>query len=301
MNRLVEPLPPGATLAKPSVIQCSVKNDVTTLINKLFIMKISVAEKMDAYRTLYKTLAKDLQRSRESKAVVLALDHICSVLTSMQVKDFLASLVMMPQCSCSLMRLILQPLKKPSTPPKVVELARSVCMSLLSMIGDVKAPILGILRDFVNQQVTATPSRRELANLIRTQEPGSVLESTDTMSLEVVGRKMVDVCLRQQKNDQLVEAMASLLVTDSNEELVRPRTGLLIDWLASVEPELIGTCPNLQMRLLFGKTKVHVKIDESVVSSHSCRPYLLTLLTHRASWETLFKCVEHLLDECHER
>lgn len=301
INRLQQPLPASAMVQKQSVIQCSVKTDVPHLINRLFIESILMNQKMDAYRRLHKTLAKDLQRSsvKESGAVVLAIQHICSVLSSMQVKQFLASLVHMPQYSCTLMRVILLPLKRPSTSKHVVELARNMCLNLISLIGDVKAPVLSILRDFANVQSTKTPQRAELSMLMqsRGEGPGTILENTDPVNLERVGRKLLDLCLKQQKNDVLVEAMAKLLVSDSNEGALKPRTGLLIDWLASVEPELIGICPNLQMKLLFGKTKVHINIDKNVVSSHSCRPYLLTLLTHRASWATLYKCVGHLLDK----
>ncbi|KAF7414832.1 hypothetical protein HZH68_003321 [Vespula germanica] len=298
INKLQEPLPQSAMVQKQSVIQCSVKTDVPHLINRLFIENISLNQKIDAYRRLHKTLAKDLQKSaKESGAVVLAIQHICSVLSSMQVKQFLASLVHMSQYSCTLMRVILLPLKSLSTPKQVVELARNMCLNLISLIGDIKAPILSILRDFANVQLTNTPQRRELTILMQNRDPGAILENTDTVNLEGVGRKLLDISLKQQKNDVLIEAMTRLLITDSNEGIVRSRTGLLIDWLASVEPELIDTCPNLQMKLLFGKTKVHVKMDNNTLSLHSCRPYLLTLLTHRASWTTLYKCVGHLLDK----
>lgn len=299
IGQLQEPLPLSAMVQKQSVIQSSVKTDVPHLINRLFIENISMNQKMDAYRRLHKTLAKDLQKyAKESGAVVLAIQHICSVLSSMQVKQFLASLVHMPQYSCTLMRVILLPLKKSSTSKQVIELARNMCLNLIQLIGDVKAPVLSILRDFANVQLTKTPKSIELTMLMQNRDPGSILESTDPVNLEAVGRKLLDICLKQQKTDVLVEAMARLLVNDSNEGILKPRTGLLIDWLASVEPELIGTCPTLQMKLLFGKTKIEMKIDNNIMSSHSFRPYLLTLLTHRASWATLYKCVGHLLDKC---
>ncbi|XP_012280876.1 integrator complex subunit 1 [Orussus abietinus] len=303
VGKLQETLPPSSMVQKQSVIQCSVKTDVPHLINRLFIESLPINQKIEAYRRLHKTLAKDLQKSaKESSAVVLAIQHICSVLSSMQVKQFLSSLVHMPQYSCTLMRVILLPLKRASTSMQVVELARNMCVNLTSLIGDVKAPILSILKDFANLHSKKSQQRKELTGqiLVQNGDPLTILENTDLVNLEGVGRKLLDVCLKQQKNDVLVEAMAKLLLSDSNECVVKPRTGLLIDWLASVEPELIGICPSLQIKLLFGKTNFHMKIDESVTTSHSCRPYLLTLLTHRASWATLYKCVGHLLDKCDE-
>ncbi|XP_032686897.1 integrator complex subunit 1 isoform X2 [Odontomachus brunneus] len=302
IKKLQHPLPPSATVQKQSVIHCSIKTDVPHLINRLFIENIPMNQKMDAHRRLHKILSKDLQRStKESSAVVLAIQHICSVLSSMQVEQFLTSLVHIPHCSCTLMRMILLPLKRPTMSQHVVELARNMCLNLISLIGDVKAPVLSILRDFASVQLTKASQRTELSTLMQKHEsPSSILEDMDPVNLEDVGRRLLDLCLKQQKNDVLVEAMAKLLVGDSNEGALKPRTGLLIDWLASVEPELIGICPNLQMKLLFGKTKVRIITDGNVVSSHSCRPYLLTLLTHRASWTTLHKCVQHLLNKCDE-
>ncbi|OXU26086.1 hypothetical protein TSAR_012850 [Trichomalopsis sarcophagae] len=299
----LENLPSSTNLPKHTIVQLSTaKTDVPNLINQLFIEKIPINQKTDAYRKLHKILTKDLHKSGadgDRGTVVLAVKHILSVLSSIQVKEFLASLVHMSQYSCTLMRVILLPLKRPRTCPQTLELAHSMCCNLIQLIGDVNAPILAILRDFTNLHVSRAPRHKELAALTQTQDPGSILENTDPLDLENVGRRLLDICMNQQRNDVLVESMARLLVADSEQGSIKPRTGLLIDWLASVEPELIDTCPNLQIRLLFGKTNVYVRIDESVVSSHSCRPYLLTLLTHGASWATLYKCVGHLLNQCH--
>lgn len=35
-----------------------------------------------------------------------------------------------------------------------------------------------------------------------------------------------------------------------------PCSGLLVDWLEMLDPEVISTCPDLQQRLLFSRSKV---------------------------------------------
>lgn len=35
-----------------------------------------------------------------------------------------------------------------------------------------------------------------------------------------------------------------------------PCSGLLVDWLETLDPEVIGSCPDLQHRLLFSRAKV---------------------------------------------
>ncbi|XP_014218982.1 integrator complex subunit 1 [Copidosoma floridanum] len=309
VNTRLELLPRSVLLQKQSVTQQStVKTDVPNLINQLFIENIqqqTIQQKTEIYRRLHKILAKDLYESRmetDRGAIAVAIKHIMDVLSSIQVKDFLTSLVRMSQFSCTLMRVILLPLKKPSSCPKTIELAnvaKGMCLNLMTLIGDIDAPILLILRDFTKSHESKTPRHKELATLAKSREPGAILENAEPDKLENVGSRLLDLCMQQQRNDALVEAMAKLLVTDS-EQGIKPRTGLLIDWLASVEPELIGTCPDLQTRLLFGKMNVYIRIDESIVRSHSCRPYLLTLLAHGASWATLHKCVGQLLCQCHQ-
>ncbi|XP_014230547.1 integrator complex subunit 1 [Trichogramma pretiosum] len=301
IKKQLEQLPVASMLQKQASVQLgSIKTEVPSLINQLFIENIPMSQKNEVYRKLSKMLAKDqhkLGTEKERGAIVVAIKHILSVLSSFQVKDFLSSLAHMSQYSCTLMRLILHPLKRHITCTKVIELARSMCLNLISMYGDIQAPVISVLRDFVSINVPQTKYQDKLKF---TEEPSKILETADLQELECVGSKLLDVCMEKNRNDVLIQSITNLLIADNEQCMIKPRTGLLIDWLASMEPELIGTCPNLQIRLLFGKTNVFVRIDESIVSSHSCRPYLLTLLTHGASWATLQKCVDHLLTQCHQ-
>jgi len=61
-------------------------------------------------------------------------------------------------------------------------------------------------------------------------------------------------------------------------------------------------CAGFQMQLLFSKSPKHQLAVSKLGSSatQSCQPYLLTLLTHQASWGTLHRCLENLLGECNE-
>uniref|UniRef100_A0A8C4MYX8 Integrator complex subunit 1 n=1 Tax=Equus asinus asinus TaxID=83772 RepID=A0A8C4MYX8_EQUAS len=69
-----------------------------------------------------------------------------------------------------------------------------------------------------------------------------------------------------------------------------PCSGLLVDWLEMLDPEVISTCPDLQQKLLFSRSKVP-----------SFRPYLLALLTHQSSWSTLHQCIRILLGKHREQ
>ncbi|KAK1162914.1 hypothetical protein AOXY_G17905 [Acipenser oxyrinchus oxyrinchus] len=74
-------------------------------------------------------------------------------------------------------------------------------------------------------------------------------------------------------------------------------SGLLIDWLELLDPEVISVCPDLQQRLLFA----WIKGKESMgAQTPSYRPYLLALLTHQSNWTTLHQCISILLSKQRE-
>lgn len=87
------------------------------------------------------------------------------------------------------------------------------------------------------------------------------LQQSPVLKLERTGRILLDEGLKLRHTKKLVEAMGRLLLEDTTgspsqvhnmpsveSHVPRPeRTGLLIDWLASVEPELIGSCTSLQV------------------------------------------------------
>uniref|UniRef100_A0A8C4MU64 Integrator complex subunit 1 n=1 Tax=Equus asinus asinus TaxID=83772 RepID=A0A8C4MU64_EQUAS len=76
-----------------------------------------------------------------------------------------------------------------------------------------------------------------------------------------------------------------------------PCSGLLVDWLEMLDPEVISTCPDLQQKLLFSRSKV----GHPGPQVPSFRPYLLALLTHQSSWSTLHQCIRILLGKHREQ
>uniref|UniRef100_H2PLA8 Integrator complex subunit 1 n=1 Tax=Pongo abelii TaxID=9601 RepID=H2PLA8_PONAB len=75
-----------------------------------------------------------------------------------------------------------------------------------------------------------------------------------------------------------------------------PSSGLLVDWLEMLDPEVVSSCPDLQHRLLFSWRK-----GKGQAQVPSFRPYLLTLFTHQSSWPTLHQCIRVLLGKSREQ
>ncbi|XP_004705938.1 integrator complex subunit 1, partial [Echinops telfairi] len=77
-----------------------------------------------------------------------------------------------------------------------------------------------------------------------------------------------------------------------------PSSGLLVDWLERLDPEVVSSCPDLQQRLLFSRNKGKGHMGPQ---GPTFRPYLLALLTHQSNWATLHCCIHSLLSKGRER
>ncbi|XP_066292608.1 integrator complex subunit 1-like [Branchiostoma lanceolatum] len=64
-----------------------------------------------------------------------------------------------------------------------------------------------------------------------------------------------------------------------------PVSGLLVDWLETSDTEIVSTCPDHQLHLLFARDG----------GRSSTQPYLLALLTHQTNYGTLHRCINFLL------
>ncbi|XP_024619277.1 integrator complex subunit 1 [Neophocaena asiaeorientalis asiaeorientalis] len=78
-----------------------------------------------------------------------------------------------------------------------------------------------------------------------------------------------------------------------------PCSGLLVDWLEMLDPEVVSSCPDLQQRLLFSQSTKGKGHPGPQVPSF--RPYLLALLTHQSNWSTLHQCIHILLGKNREQ
>ena len=54
----------------------------------------------------------------------------------------------------------------------------------------------------------------------------------------------------------MMEMITVIMVQMLLEDKRRDEVGLLVDWLELLDPTIISSCPELQMKLVFGKSKV---------------------------------------------
>ncbi|XP_049537628.1 integrator complex subunit 1 [Anopheles darlingi] len=115
-------------------------------------------------------------------------------------------------------------------------------------------------------------SREELISVASTllKDKGVVKQEPEP-STSTIGEKM-----------EIDGSGTPMLVTDGSVD--QHQCGLLVDWVADADSELIRIDKRLQMELLFSR------------SLSNSRPYLLSLMSHQASWATLHQTIGLLLD-----
>lgn len=107
---------------------------------------------------------------------------------------------------------------------------------------------------------------------------------------------MVISLLLQETEEQGVKIEVDSKITESKKP--GSCSGLLVDWLELLDPEVTSVCSDLQQKLLFAQNKVK---SSGVSVAPSYRPYLLALLTHQSNWSTLHQCISSLLNKHREQ
>uniref|UniRef100_A0A182Y025 Uncharacterized protein n=1 Tax=Anopheles stephensi TaxID=30069 RepID=A0A182Y025_ANOST len=119
---------------------------------------------------------------------------------------------------------------------------------------------------------------------------GELLEVLSTTRTAEVERKGMQQLWRTSR-ETLISVAATMLkgsgassdTLEGNSEVEGNKCGLLVDWVADADSELIRVNKEQQMELLFSR------------SLSNSRPYLLSLMSHQASWATLYQTVALLM------
>lgn len=115
----------------------------------------------------------------------------------------------------------------------------------------------------------------------------SLLMTVGTQSGTAGPVAMVISLLLQESEERAVKKEPD----SNNSEIIKSglNSGLLVDWLEHLDPEVTSVCPDLQQKLLFALNKAR--------GTPAYRPYLLALLTHQSNWSTLLQCISALLSK----
>lgn len=318
-----KPLPAlreGALLDGLNILNTAVQ--VASTLSQLFADEVPYEKQRQLSKSLQLSIATEMQRncdvSPENEWPIL---ESCTYWLQTNAPHLAVILAERRNASAPLLRLM-------ATAGDACPILREQVDATLQCIAHVCPRLRYVARSRHSQK----PGNSGIVDEEDPSDPMEVLHNCPSGQLERVGTRLVEHGEQEGSTHLLVECLAQLLsscslASDSRDnagetdymkeekceegEVVEARVppdqvGLLIDWLVALDPELISTSPDKQMELLFAPPP-HRKqpwktdggeLEQEHYGIESCRPYLLGLLTHRASWPTLYRCMTRLLEKC---
>lgn len=151
----------------------------------------------------------------------------------------------------------------------------------IQMMNTAQCPMLfQILFNKRKNYVKNVPATKQVAR----KDLVDVLQTATLMELQTKGNRMLNELIKANSNaEHSIDIIVAALKSSQNETST-DKIGLLIDWLAEMDSEMMISTRNNQLVLLFNH------------SLPQFRYYLLSLLSHQAGWATLYSTVVQLLD-----
>lgn len=167
------------------------------------------------------------------------------------------------------------------------------CLQSINPETNVGCPEL--LKLLINKQKTIIKEPGDVKRAEK-QDLIQVLHTATLGELEQKGNQLLSELTKCNSNSgNLIDIIASALQSfervkqETTEVNTLDKVGLLVDWLADIDSELVVSTRDHQLDLLFNR------------KSSQCRFYLLTLLSHQANWFTLHNTVIKLLERFNEQ
>eukprot|EP00095_Tigriopus_kingsejongensis_P002565 maker-scaffold2547_size14626-snap-gene-0.4 protein:Tk02565 transcript:maker-scaffold2547_size14626-snap-gene-0.4-mRNA-1 annotation:"integrator complex subunit 1-like" len=328
MGKLSKPVvPPRSTaMIPPGHVKCTLLH----LFDVGSPSRMSMKEKQDALRTLQKALAKEVSVNSPSKPMLEAtVKSLESILKSDLRAPFTQAFVQRTAFSCGLYRLITSAIARPPLNGRPIARQMTQVAALLAdemRLKGLQSPLTALMDNY-NQRVGLAkgPDIKEEPTAFFDDDTGTEdatlakLSQTSTVVFEKHVKHMVTNALKKRSTGPLVNSMSKLLLQEAQEKQqlelmerqgvkvepmdedgqgpdsgVKSKVGLLVDWLEMLDPELIQVSPEVQQQLLFSKCLLKSS-GVSARRERSAQPYLLSMLTHQASWSKLRETINHVL------
>ena len=131
---------------------------------------------------------------------------------------------------------------------------------------DISHPVCKLFEDFLAKRGAKVKSNQ-----------GNFKQQQDKSTFEKSIKVQVENALKKKETKPLIESMAHMLIKDAK-DANKNGSGLIIDWLQKIDPELQGLTKKLRQELLFKNN-----------------PHLLTVFSHLANWNHLKATVDGVL------
>ncbi|KAF2879696.1 hypothetical protein ILUMI_26472 [Ignelater luminosus] len=224
--------------------------NIPNILNNIFSANYG-GSKNQEFHSLIKMI------SVNPKGKLMVLQHL-----KVATPELIQCLVEMPHFTTILFKMLF-------TKKNLDENSLQIAQFLLTNMSNANNPIATILTQFIN------------GSKIEEHKPSKLVKK-ESSDLDKMMTEMSTLANMSESTENLGEKLGKLLMKD---DLKVEKTGLIVDWLCSIELEILNPNKqkNVQMELLFSK------------KSLPFRPLLISLLLQRGSWSTLYGIVINLL------
>lgn len=301
-NILADPPSKSMNMLEPVVMETPIREhqlssrtkEIEDVVEMILTKPIMDRSDNQRYRRLMQQLvAKDVQDKKMSNrlaqsfgtaskmqayAAVKVVQYIQKLLQSLRGKYIFQNI---PQSSavCSLFRSLFT--WQPESPDALVFLMQIIEQCLRQLSPKTNPVLVQILQNKFKTYVK--PTTNDQKAVAKQQDFVQFFENASTMDLEVKGKQLLVDLIQRADTEYMVGAITAALKSDSRVQA--EKIGLLVDWLANVDSELVQSTQVHQLDMLFSKSVQHFRF------------HLLSLLSHQSNWATMHGTVNRLLSE----
>ncbi|XP_030834653.1 integrator complex subunit 1-like [Strongylocentrotus purpuratus] len=301
------------TMLKDIQDQDQLKNLVLELVD--LPQATTMSDKRDIWRNMQKAMLKERGVGDPGQTLCCRLiQALRSILTGDHAETFIEAILDHPSYPCSLLKHMasVQERKTPKSSQSDFIALLEMLQGTLPSTGQLVSTIKACMRR-VKAGTRSQPEKVGEGDEARSLEKEMLKPPSQRNHLE----DLLEECLGRNANKQTLNAhaRASMLTRLMHQESDRKDSGfsssktqtstcgLLMDWLTRIDPEVIRSCPDIQEEVMFRSRTLPVKDAGKVADSSGDGPgtgsggsgYLLALLTHQTSWDTLHSCISFLL------
>lgn len=274
--------PPSRSKEMEEVVDIVLSNQVLTKTNIVRVRKLM--QQLIAKDLPQKKLSTSLQAqyhtasNMQAYATGIVLQYLHRLAQAPHASYFFQNIFEKPSV-CSLFRSLLAWIPEKVENVHFMIQVMNQCIQNMNILSN--PVLLQILLHKRQMLIKPTESSKALAK----QDFIETLQTSNMMTLEEQGKKVLNELFKQTDSGYLVDAITAALKSTAGDLVQSEKIGLLVDWLANIDSELVVSTRNNQLDLLFSR------------SLQQFRFYLLSLLSHQASWTTLHLTLKRLLTE----
>jgi integrator complex subunit 1 len=263
--------------------------------------RMTLKEKRDTFRTLQKYLTSEIGSNTPTRpmleATVKALEAIIVKASDLR-EAFVASILQHTSFSASLLRLLTSALTRPSfedsaAATTMLSIAEAVLSQTKKREAFASSPIWRLLEEYkatMSQRVNPTSSSQKGQQRSLQQQKKAAEQPPPSFERSI--QIQVEAALKKKDTRSVVDSMAKMLLKEDsdskNASSRQQHSGIIIDWLQLLDPELKQARPEIRKKLLFSAS--------SGQDRKNPHPHMLTLLSHLADWHHLKATIDGILD-----